>query len=152
MQINKKNKPCLISTYYFLKCVWTGVCMCGFFLLAIMNEISCYRQGICSFVSNYTFCSCLRRPSIDLWEEGGRYTWGQGHLIATWEKNDIGPSREICNRAIRRAKGGETKTEGFRPSLTSLITFVILKSACFCNYPWLRIWISICFITDSVQQ
>lgn len=76
-----------------------------------MNEISCYRLGICSFVSNYSFCSSLHRLSIDLREEGGRYTGGQGHLIATWEKNDVGLSGEICNRAIRRAKGRETKAE-----------------------------------------
>lgn len=82
--------------------IYICLCMCVFFLLAIMNEISCYRQGICSFVSNYSFCSSLHRLSIDLQEEGGRYTWGQGHLIATWEKNDVGPSREICNRVIRR--------------------------------------------------
>lgn len=105
-----------------------------FSLLAIMNEISCYRKGICSFVSNYSFCSSLHRLSIDLQEEGGRYTWGQGHLIATREKNDVGASREICNRAIRRAKGRETKTEGSLCSLTSLITFFTLKSDCFCSY------------------
>ena len=63
-----------------------------FSLLAIMNEISRYRRRICSFVSNYSFCSSLRGPGIDLREEGGRYTWEQGHLIATWEKNDVGPS------------------------------------------------------------
>ena len=102
--------------------------MCVFFLLAIMNEISCYRQRICSFVSNYSFCSSLHRLSIDLQEEGGRYTWGQGHLIATWEKNDVGPSREICNRVIRRAKGRETKTEGSLRPLTSSITFFIVIS------------------------
>lgn len=37
---------------------------------------------------------------------------GAGAFDSTWEKNDVGPSREICNRAIRRAKGRETKTEG----------------------------------------
>lgn len=31
-------------------------------------------------------------------------------MIGTWEKNDIGGNRAICNRAIRRAKGEETKT------------------------------------------
>lgn len=95
-----------------------------------MNEISCYRRGICSFVSNYSFCSSLHGLGIDLQEEGGRYTWGVGgwaggHLIATWEKNDVGPSGEICNSAIRRAKGRETKTEGSPRSFTSLITFLI---------------------------
>lgn len=133
----------MIISHYFLKCVCAYACMCVFFLLPIMNEISCYRQGICSFVSNYSFCSSLRRPSIDLREEGGRYTWGQGHLIATWKKNDIGPSREICNRAIRQAKGRETKTEGSLCSLTSLITFFILKSGCFSSYSRLLFWISI---------
>lgn len=34
-------------------------------------------------------------------------------------------AREICNRAIRRAKGGETKGEVL--SLTRLITFFTLK-------------------------
>lgn len=64
----------MIITCYFLKCV----CVCVFFLLGIINEISCYRQGICSFVSNYSFCSSLHGLSIDLQEEGGRYTWGAG--------------------------------------------------------------------------
>lgn len=101
------------------------MCACVFFLLAIMNEISCYRRGICSFVSNYSFCSSLHRLSIDLQEEGGRYTWGQGHLIATWEKNDVGPSGEICNGAIRGAKGMETKTEVCLHSSTYLLMLLI---------------------------
>lgn len=121
-----------------------SVCMCVFSLLATMNEMSCYRPGICSFLSNYSFCSSPHRPSIDLREEGGRYTWGQGHLIAIWEKNDIGPSGEISNTAIRRAKGIETKTEDSLRSLTSLITFFILKIGCLCNYFRLLLWISIC--------
>lgn len=69
-----------------------------------MNEISCYHQGICSFVSNYSFCSSLNELIIDLQEDGGRYTWGQGHLTATREKNDIGPKWEICNEVIKRAE------------------------------------------------
>lgn len=111
--------------------VGTLVCMCIFSLFATMNEVSCYHPGICSFLSNHSFCSSLHRPGIDLREEGSRYTWGQGHLIATWEKNDVGPSREISNRAIRRTKGIETKTEGTLHSLISLITFFILWSGCF---------------------
>lgn len=38
---------------------------------------------------------------------------GAGAFDSYMEKNDIGPSREICNRVIRGAKGRETKTEGF---------------------------------------
>lgn len=41
------------------------------------DEISCYHPGICSVLSNYSFCCSLHRPGIDLQEEGGRYTWGR---------------------------------------------------------------------------
>ena len=126
LYINRKITAERLSLAPFW-CVRVYVRVCVFFLLAIMNEISCYRKGICSFVSNYSFCSSLHRLRIDLQEEGGRYTWGQGHLIATWEKNDVGPSEEICNRAIRWAKGRETKTLASLCSLTPLITFFILK-------------------------
>lgn len=95
--MNDKNKLCVIITHHFLK----RVRVCAFSLFATLNEISCYRPGICSFLSNYSFCSSLHRPGIDPWEEGGRYTWGEGNLIATWEKNDVGPGGEISNRVIR---------------------------------------------------
>lgn len=124
--------------------VCTFVCMCVFSLLATMNEVSCYHPGICSFLSNHSFCSSLHRPGIDLREEGSRYTWGQGHLIATWEKNDVGPGREISNRAIRRTKGIETKTEGILHSLISLITFFILRSGCFRLIFW-----GLAFVLDA---
>lgn len=47
------------------------------------------------------------------------------------EKNDVGPSREISNRTIRRAQGIETKTEGVLRFLISLITS--FKGGCLCD-------------------
>lgn len=58
---------------YFLMCARVY-----FFLSAIMNEIGCYRRGICSFVSNYSFCSSLHRLSIDLREGGWSIHMGAG--------------------------------------------------------------------------
>lgn len=94
---NQENEHGIVTTFHFLP-------VCPFFI--------CYHPEICSFLSNYSFSFSLHRSSIDLQEEGGRYIWGQGHLIATWEKNDVGQGREISNRATRRAHGIETKTAG----------------------------------------
>lgn len=79
------------------------------------DEISCYHPGICCVLSNYSFFVAAstglalisRRKVVDT--RGGREAAGRGE---GGEKNDVGPSREISNRTIRRAQGIETKSEG----------------------------------------